>query len=354
MAPNKKKVNEESEVAIARANWSKETLKIFCDICIGNAERSKGKRGATISQRMPWKLLEIEFQKKTNLIYDKNKLKNKWDWMKNRWSLWKALKGKETGLGWDHEKGTISASEEWWKNKIEENIQFKAFQDEGIEPELEMKMEQLFGVSVAQRVLKFTPAQQKNEALYNFSPPPNINHCNTSFDYDEDMNEDDILNHTQTNKEWHEVWNDNDASHISHSSQFIEPGVTRRGSKRVSHEDLSQSSKSCRNETSKKGGAGMLIEKLDAMVKIVTERNHKDMELMNLETRTLGDSSISLADSLAKLAYMPGLLPGSLEFCFACTLIEDPQKRIILEGIPDDNARLQWIKYLYEKSEKNE
>ncbi|KAL2925738.1 L10-interacting MYB domain-containing protein [Bienertia sinuspersici] len=61
---------------------------------------------------MPWKVLEVEFQKRTNLAYDKNKLKNKWDWMRSRWSLWKALKEKETGLGRDHEKGTISASEE--------------------------------------------------------------------------------------------------------------------------------------------------------------------------------------------------------------------------------------------------
>ena len=115
MAPNKKMDNEESECGgkdLSRANKSIETLHIFCDLCIQYAERSKGKRGATISQRIPWKVLEVEFQKRTNLSYDKKKLKNNWDWIRNRWSLWKALKGKEKGLGWDHEKGTISASEE--------------------------------------------------------------------------------------------------------------------------------------------------------------------------------------------------------------------------------------------------
>ena len=35
----------------------------------------------------------------------------------------------------------------------------------------------------------------------------------------------------------------------------------------------------------------MLIEKLDAMVKVLTKRNIKDEELMNLETCTLDDSS---------------------------------------------------------------
>ena len=107
MAPNKKRDNEESEGGgkdFSRANWSKENLHLFSDLCIQYVKRSKGKRGATILQRMSWKVQEVEFQKRTSLSYDKNKLKNKWDWMRNRWSLLKALKGKETGLSWDHEK----------------------------------------------------------------------------------------------------------------------------------------------------------------------------------------------------------------------------------------------------------
>lgn len=118
METNKKRA-EENEGGVNRANWSRDTIHMFCDVCIQFGEKSKGKLGSTISQRINWKVLEAEFQKKTNLIYDKNKLKNKWDWMRSRWSLWKDLKGKETGLGWDHEKGTISASEEWWSKQIE-------------------------------------------------------------------------------------------------------------------------------------------------------------------------------------------------------------------------------------------
>ena len=93
------------------------------------------------------------------------------------------------------------------------------------------------------------------------------------------------------------------------------------------------------------------MEKLDAMVKVVTERNIKDIELMNLEAHTLDDSSYTLADSLAKLVFMPCSILGSLEFYFSYTLIEDPQKRIIINGMPNDNSRLQWIKFLYVKNE---
>ncbi|KAL2904542.1 Type II secretion system protein M [Bienertia sinuspersici] len=92
------------------------------------------------------------------------------------------------------------------------------------------------------------------------------------------------------------------------------------------------------------------MEKLDAMVKVATERNNKEMELMSLEAQTLVESSHTVADSLAKLVSMPGLVPGSPEFFFACTMIEYPQKRILLNGMPDDNTRLQWIKYLFEKN----
>ena len=90
----------------------------------------------------------------------------------------------------------------------------------------------------------------------------------------------------------------------------------------------------------------MLMEKLDAMVKVVTERNIKDMELMNLKAHTLDDSSYTLVNSLAKLVSMPDLIHGSPEFFFACTLIEDPSKRIVLISMPYDNSRLQWIKFL--------
>ncbi|WCJ24553.1 hypothetical protein M5689_006504 [Euphorbia peplus] len=89
------------------------------------------------------------------------------------------------------------------------------------------------------------------------------------------------------------------------------------------------------------------------MVKVVTERNAKEMELMSLEARSLDDSSPTLADSLSMLVKMPDLIDGSPEFCFACTLIEDVNKRIVLHGMPNDNARIQYIKFLFERGQTN-
>lgn len=65
------------------------------------------------------------------------------------------------------------------------------------------------------------------------------------------------------------------------SSQYNECDPTRRGTKRVSNNsDTSESSKrKCKTELSKRKGVGMLLEKLDIMVKVVTERSLKDMEI---------------------------------------------------------------------------
>lgn len=38
--------------------------------------------------------------------------------MKEKWRLWKELKEKDTGTGWDPEKGRIDATDEWWAKKI--------------------------------------------------------------------------------------------------------------------------------------------------------------------------------------------------------------------------------------------
>nr|GMD86799.1 L10-interacting MYB domain-containing protein-like [Ipomoea batatas] len=148
---------------------------------------SKGNKGGVTSKRLKWKKIELEFNNQSNLAWDKNKLKNKVDWMKSRWSLWKQLKAKETGLGWDHVKATISANDEWWAMKIKENFKFDSFRDEGIEPELENRMDQIFG-SYAQGKYKFSPvANSPHEQEVYVPSPPHRNDEHVSLD-DMDLN----------------------------------------------------------------------------------------------------------------------------------------------------------------------
>ncbi|KAL6583696.1 hypothetical protein OROMI_002985 [Orobanche minor] len=179
-----------------------------------------------------------------------------------------------------------------------ENIQFKAFQDEGIEPDLESKMDQLFGVSVAQGAFKFTPVERAKETtnvpslpmgpspfVYIPTPPSNIIDLN---DCDAEMSENVSFSHNQVTRDWQDVWNDY-TQIPSHSPSPIEhANIGRKGS--FEH-DVTESSKSRRTENGRKGGAVLLMEKIDSIVKVVTERNVKDMELMSLQARALDDSS---------------------------------------------------------------
>ena len=41
------------------------------------------------------------------------------DSLKKEWQLWAKIIGKDTGLGWDGEKKTIAASDEWWEAKVQ-------------------------------------------------------------------------------------------------------------------------------------------------------------------------------------------------------------------------------------------
>ena len=128
MAPKKSKGNHIGErindgeiqelVNVNRITWSNQLIHILFDLCIKNTLWSKGKNGAITSHKLLWKKVVENWESTTNLAWDKGRLKNKLDGMRPKWILWKQLKSKETGLGWDHEKGTVAASDEWWALKI--------------------------------------------------------------------------------------------------------------------------------------------------------------------------------------------------------------------------------------------
>lgn len=92
--------------------WSYEHTKLFVEVLLRH-QRVVGR-----DQPFPWGALTPEFQelsgKKPNMYTLKNRNRD----MKKYYNEWKSLKNSETGLGWDAEKGTIKASDEWWEKKI--------------------------------------------------------------------------------------------------------------------------------------------------------------------------------------------------------------------------------------------
>eukprot|EP00258_Populus_trichocarpa_P040208 XP_024456227.1 L10-interacting MYB domain-containing protein-like [Populus trichocarpa] len=129
-----------------KAVWTKEMLHIFCDICIKAIDM--GMRPNTHFDKTGWKFLITSFKEQTGHAFTKTQLKNKWDGYKKDWRLWNKLVS-ETGVGWNSELGTISASDEWWKQKIQEIRGAKKFRHVGIEPSLKNKFDRMYSNNVA-------------------------------------------------------------------------------------------------------------------------------------------------------------------------------------------------------------
>ncbi|XP_021748949.1 L10-interacting MYB domain-containing protein-like isoform X3 [Chenopodium quinoa] len=101
-------INE--QVKRSKATWSDETTKIFCEVCA--EEVHAGNRPHTHFSKIGWNNVVIKFQQRSGKKYDQKQLKNKWEKLKTEYATWKNLIEKETGLGWDHEKNTIVASDQ--------------------------------------------------------------------------------------------------------------------------------------------------------------------------------------------------------------------------------------------------
>ncbi|KAK8295178.1 hypothetical protein V6Z12_D05G047100 [Gossypium hirsutum] len=130
-----------------KAVWDDELTLIFCELCVN--EVNAGNRPTTHLNSKGWENVIALFQAKTQKNYGKPQLKNKWDTLKKEWRLWRELLKESTGIGWCPLKKTVDATEEWWAEKIQENLDFKGFKKKGIEPRLNELMWQMFGGIVA-------------------------------------------------------------------------------------------------------------------------------------------------------------------------------------------------------------
>ena len=104
-----------------KAAWNREMLHIFCDLCIKAIDM--GMRPNTHFDKSGWKFISTSFKEKTGHAFTKTQFKNKWDGCKKDWRIWMKLIA-ETGVGWSNELGTIAASDEWWRSKIQVNCLF--------------------------------------------------------------------------------------------------------------------------------------------------------------------------------------------------------------------------------------
>ncbi|KAL3820189.1 hypothetical protein ACJIZ3_006094 [Penstemon smallii] len=145
---------EKHSDSFIKATWDTKCSEIFIRLCVG--EVTAGNRPGSHFNKTGWDNLVKKFGAATNRKYSKVQLKNKWDSLKKEFSQWKSLTRGETGLGWDHEKGTVTATEEWWSRKIQANPNATKFRLKG--PLLVYDQETLFSDVVATGNSAWTPS----------------------------------------------------------------------------------------------------------------------------------------------------------------------------------------------------
>ncbi|XP_061355112.1 uncharacterized protein LOC133299644 [Gastrolobium bilobum] len=107
--------------------------------------RTTGKSGIGFRNKR-WEAILDKFNKRANKSYTQKQLKNRMDSLRSDLIIWKQLLAKETGLGWNHEMGTIVADDAWWEAKIKDNAKYAKFRFQGLK--FREELECIFGVTI--------------------------------------------------------------------------------------------------------------------------------------------------------------------------------------------------------------
>ncbi|XP_054823530.1 uncharacterized protein At2g29880-like [Prosopis cineraria] len=145
-----------------KALGTTEETKLFLKLALQQVKKNK-RKGSTLSKE-GWEALMQQFNALNSRSYDKKQLKNKWDNLRKDWNIWDKLLNKETGLGWDGLKNTISAPDEWWSQKIKENPEYRKFRHRPL-PYVQ-ELTQLFQLVVARGTYLWTPVADDAQDVY--------------------------------------------------------------------------------------------------------------------------------------------------------------------------------------------
>ncbi|XP_054824809.1 L10-interacting MYB domain-containing protein-like [Prosopis cineraria] len=113
-----------------KAVWNSTLTEIFIKECLEQVYK-KQRKGTTFNKN-GWQAIIEGFEAKTRKRYERKQLKNKLDNMRKEWNVWHKLFSSETGLGWDSDKNTVDALDEWWEQKILESSLYGKFRYKGL------------------------------------------------------------------------------------------------------------------------------------------------------------------------------------------------------------------------------
>ncbi|PVH33320.1 hypothetical protein PAHAL_9G626700 [Panicum hallii] len=93
--------------------WTDNYNRIVCELMAEQVR--KGNRPNTHLNTLGYNEVSARFFQMTGIELSKTQIKNKWDRLKNDWSIWNKLVRNQTGTGWDNARGVINMDNEWWK-----------------------------------------------------------------------------------------------------------------------------------------------------------------------------------------------------------------------------------------------
>ncbi|XP_062119036.1 L10-interacting MYB domain-containing protein-like [Humulus lupulus] len=101
----------------SKAIWDPPTHEKWIDLAVEQV-RTENRNGSHFRE-LGWKFFIEKFNLATKINYDRKQMKNHWDNVKKEWQQWDSLLRGETGLGWDIQRQTVDAPDEWWDAKLQ-------------------------------------------------------------------------------------------------------------------------------------------------------------------------------------------------------------------------------------------
>ncbi|XP_062089578.1 L10-interacting MYB domain-containing protein-like [Humulus lupulus] len=302
---NENNICTKSDVPRSKAIWNSESLNFFLDFCI--KEVDDGHRPTTYLDKVGYVNLITNMKKATGRDYTRPQLKNKWDGLKNEWKLWKQLKGKETGLGWNIKKNTIDATEDWWNSKLQSHPDAAKFRIRGIEPEVEEKLDRIFMNTVATGEYAWTPS---SGIIPSESEKP--------------------FNNIETLHE--QLESSDDDLEMPNTDRFLR----EKNNKRLA-EPLEKQNKAMKHGKGKmkKTGPLMIFEQIGRLADAVETRSR------NIETARKENN---ITEVMKILNSLPGIEKGSSLYLFATRLFIMKEKREMFASLEELELMLTWLK----------